>query len=97
MLLYASVQDNPAPNYGRFVDDRRKINLAQSKTARHAARRFQFANARSGRYATFGARFFELRWKNSAWLATAETIAGWNGFEIKNAGSGRSPARERSG
>ena len=35
-----------------------------------------------------GARLRELRWKNSAWLATAETIAGWNGFEIRNAGSG---------
>jgi hypothetical protein len=44
-----------------------------------------------------GARLRELRWKNSAWLATAETIAGWNGFEIKNAGSGRSPVRKRSG
>jgi hypothetical protein len=44
-----------------------------------------------------GARFLELRWKNSAWLATAETIAGWNGFEIRNAGSGRSPVRKRSG
>src|SRR4029077_6346420 len=48
-------------------------------------------------HATFGARFFELRWKNSAWLATAETMAGWNGFEIRNAGSGRSPVRKRSG
>ena len=44
-----------------------------------------------------GARLRELRWKNSAWLATAETIAGWNGFEIRNAGSGRSPVRKRSG
>ncbi len=42
-------------------------------------------------------RLRELRWKNSAWLATADTIAGWNGFEIKNAGSGRSPVRKRSG
>jgi hypothetical protein len=48
-------------------------------------------------YATLGARLRELRWKNSAWLATAETIAGWNGFEIRNAGSGRSPVRKRSG
>ena len=39
----------------------------------------------------------ELRWKNRAWLATAETIAGWNGFEIRNAGSGRSPVRKRYG
>jgi hypothetical protein len=44
-----------------------------------------------------GALLRELRWKNSAWLATAETIAGWNGFEIRNAGSGRSPVRKRSG
>src|SRR5258705_8548021 len=44
-----------------------------------------------------GARLRELRWKNSAWLATAETIAGWNGFEIRNAGSGRSPGRKRPG
>ena len=48
-------------------------------------------------YATRGALLRELRWKNSAWLATAETIAGWNGFEIRNAGSGRSPVRKRSG
>jgi hypothetical protein len=38
-----------------------------------------------------------LRSKNSAWLMTAETIAGWNGFAIRNAGSGRSPVRNRSG
>jgi hypothetical protein len=44
-----------------------------------------------------GVRLRELRWKNSAWLATADTIAGWNGFEIRNAGSGRSPVRKRSG
>jgi|SRR5216684_1247484 len=48
-------------------------------------------------YATLGALLRELRWKNSAWLATADTIAGWNGFEIRNAGSGRSPVRKRSG
>jgi hypothetical protein len=47
--------------------------------------------------AALGARLRELRWKNSAWLATADTIAGWNGFEIRNAGSGRSPVRKRSG
>lgn len=46
--------------------------------------------------ARFG-RLREFRWKNSAWLATAETIAGWNGFDIRNAGSGRSPVRKRSG
>src|ERR1700676_4224057 len=48
-------------------------------------------------YATLGVRLRELRWKNSAWLATADTMAGWNGFEIRNAGSGRSPVRKRSG
>lgn len=42
-------------------------------------------------------RLRELRWKNRAWLATAETIAGWNGLEIRKAGSGRSPVRKRSG
>src|SRR6202161_2676465 len=44
-----------------------------------------------------GARLRELRWKNSAWLATADTIAGWNGFEIRNAGSGPSPGWQRLG
>ena len=38
-----------------------------------------------------------LRWKNSAWLTTAETVAGWNGFAIRKAGSGRWPVRKRSG
>lgn len=36
-------------------------------------------------------------WKNSAWLMTAETFAGWNGFAMRKAGSGRSPVRKRSG
>jgi hypothetical protein len=57
-----------------------------------------FFNATAAQLAaTRGVRLRELRWKNSAWLATAETIAGWNGFEIRNAGSGRSPVRKRSG
>src|SRR5438132_2157506 len=56
----------------------------------HAAGAFYAAGA-------LGVRLRELRWKNSAWLATADTIAGWNGFEIRNAGSGRSPVRKRSG
>lgn len=38
-----------------------------------------------------------LCWKNSAWLITAETFAGWNGLAIRKAGSGRSPVRKRSG
>src|SRR5262245_30778519 len=38
-----------------------------------------------------------LRWKNSAWLTTAETVAGWNGLAIRKAGSGRCPVRNRSG
>ena len=42
-------------------------------------------------------RRFAVRSKNSAWLATAETVAGWNGLAIRNAGSGRSPVRKRSG
>ena len=52
---------------------------------------------RSVQAAGRGTLLRELRWKNSAWLATAETIAGWKGFEIRNAGSGRSPVRKRSG
>lgn len=44
-----------------------------------------------------GSRLREFRWKNSAWLATAETMAGWNGFEMRKAGSGLSPVRKRSG
>src|SRR5271166_2394225 len=42
-------------------------------------------------------RLFAVRSKKSAWLATAETVAGWNGLAIKKAGSGRSPVRKRSG
>ena len=38
-----------------------------------------------------------LRWKNSAWLTTADTVAGWNGLAIRKAGSGRCPVRKRSG
>ena len=38
-----------------------------------------------------------LRSKNSAWLTTADTVAGWNGLAIRKAGSGRSPVRKRSG
>ena len=38
-----------------------------------------------------------LRSKNRAWLMTADTVAGWKGFAIRNAGSGRSPVRKRSG
>ncbi len=38
-----------------------------------------------------------LCWKNSAWLMTAETLAGWNGLAMRKAGSGRSPVRKRSG
>jgi hypothetical protein len=48
-------------------------------------------------YAADFLRVFALREKNSAWLAIAETIAGWNGFAIRKAGSGRSPVRKRSG
>ena len=38
-----------------------------------------------------------LRSKNKAWLITADTIAGWKGLVNRNAGSGRSPVRKRSG
>src|SRR5258708_25282050 len=62
-----------------------------------ALRRLLRTGAENQDAAALGARLRELRWKNSAWLATADTIAGWNGFEIRNAGSGRSPARSRSG
>jgi hypothetical protein len=62
-----------------------------------SARRFRIGWQCAYADAAFGARLRELRWKNSAWLATADTIAGWNGFEIRNAGSGRSPVRKRSG
>jgi len=44
-----------------------------------------------------GARLRELRWKNSAWLATGRDHRGLERLEIKNAGSGRSPVRKRSG
>src|SRR2546428_11437164 len=39
-------------------------------------------------------RRFAVRSKNSAWLATAETVAGWNGLAIRNAGPGRPPGGE---
>src|SRR5580692_1776597 len=42
-------------------------------------------------------RWRALRPKNRAWLTTAETTASWNGFAIRNAGSGRCPVRKRSG
>jgi hypothetical protein len=38
-----------------------------------------------------------LRSKNSAWLTSAETVDCWYGLETRNAGSGRSPVRKRSG
>jgi CheY-like chemotaxis protein len=38
-----------------------------------------------------------LRSKNSAWLIAALTASGSNGFVRRNAGSGRSPVRKRSG
>src|ERR1700748_790865 len=57
----------------------------------------RYATSDPNQEAAFTARLRELRWKNSAWLATADTMAGWDGFEIRNAGSGRSPVRKRSG
>ncbi len=72
----------------RLDREARRLNTSMSRTKRTGI----------GFYAAgLGIRLRELRWKNSAWLATAETIAGWNGFEIRKAGSGRSPVRKRSG
>jgi hypothetical protein len=76
------------------------IGAHDTKPARSSrARRFERKRKKDPNQeaAALGARLRELRWKNSAWLATAETMAGWNGFEIRNAGSGRSPVRKRSG
>ena len=75
------------------------IACVQKNPARRGARRIHSCSLdrEVQPAAALGARLRELRWKNSAWLATAETIAGWNGFEIRNAGSGRSPVRNRSG
>jgi hypothetical protein len=42
-------------------------------------------------------RWTALRSKNSAWLTSAETVDCWYGLETRNAGSGRSPVRKRSG
>ena len=63
----------------------------RTKNGAPEARRidFNYATTTVQPAAARGARLRELRWKNSAWLATADTIAGWNGFEIRNAGSGR--------
>ena len=74
-------------------------HAAAAKKIRRAAKRagFSMQSGPDQEAAARGARLRELRWKNRAWLATAETIAGWNGLEIKNAGSGRSPVRKRSG
>ena len=73
--------------------------MRKKNSAPLGARRFErkSKNDLDQEAAALGARLRELRWKNSAWLATAETMAGWNGFEIRNAGSGRSPVRKRSG
>jgi hypothetical protein len=78
---------------------RRDDGRASNKKRRAAKRTVFYSMQPTPSYpvAVLGARLRELRWKNSAWLATAETIAGWNGFEIRNAGSGRSPVRKRSG
>jgi hypothetical protein len=65
--------------------------IARRALRRHRSHKYNYDAA------ALGMRLRELRWKNNAWLATAETIAGWNGFEIRNAGSGRSPVRNRSG
>src|ERR1700756_1209721 len=78
--------------------DPRFPSSSRIKKSRHALAKARRSKLRGGATASqeaaaLGARLRELRWKNSAWLATAETMAGWNGLEIKNAGSGRSPVR----
>lgn len=81
-----------SPIFDSTVDFRMRVKCRRAVKAR----RFHQTNSVPP-HATRGVLLRELRWKNSAWLATAETIAGWNGFEIRNAGSGRSPVRKRSG
>src|SRR3954454_21054741 len=83
---------------GRFIPTRFFLDLppAKKKPRRGGA----FSRNRKGRQAHAVARAsrrLALCWKNSAWLITAETFAGWNGFAIRKAGSGRSPVRKRSG
>lgn len=71
-------------------------SLNQTKSRSHRLRLETACMQRDQDAAAFGL-LLELRWKNRAWLATADTMAGWNGLEIRNAGSGRSPVRKRSG
>ena len=81
----------------RRKEKRRTAPFASGICHRYHAVRLRLRSQATPPQATLGVRLRELRWKNKAWLATAETIAGWNGFEIRNAGSGRSPVRKRSG
>ena len=83
------------PSQRRYLRARRGKKPARSLWARRFERKSDQDPDQEA--AALGARLRELRWKNSAWLATAETMAGWKGFEIRNAGSGRSPVRKRSG
>ena len=88
------------PAAGRLLANMRNRLASMTAWRRRAVKRaglISTAKDCNQEAAARGARLRELRWKNSAWLATAETIAGWNGFEIRNAGSGRSPVRKRSG
>ncbi|GJD44371.1 hypothetical protein AFCDBAGC_2238 [Methylobacterium cerastii] len=57
----------------------------------------QAAGSPPGSQADLASRRRAVCWKNSAWLMTAETLAGWNGLAMRKAGSGRSPVRKRSG
>ena len=76
---------NPTGRFGRqirIVDDFRSATPDAPRPRQAVTRR---------------SRRFAVRSKNRAWLATADTVAGWNGLAIRKAGSGRSPVRKRSG
>jgi hypothetical protein len=81
------------PRVGRPPRRQGKKNRPQA-----VLRAIDFPNSKRGQAIT-GGRWprVALRWKNSAWLTTAETVAGWNGLAIRKAGSGRCPVRKRSG
>ena len=80
----------------RLFCGRREWRTAM-KNARPRGRAFLVRNAPRLQAVARTSRRRALCWKNRAWLITAETFAGWNGFAIRKAGSGRSPVRKRSG
>jgi hypothetical protein len=95
-----SARENTAPPVAapnRRYDGTAAVKEIPARLSHAGLMRALLSQSRGYDAAALGMRLRELRWKNSAWLATAETIAGWNGFEIRNAGSGRSPVRKRSG